>query len=162
MRDDMTGFNAVSWRKMLDKFEQGWSISHAAKSAKLDPYKVRRWLKMGQREVRTAAADFYEDYLTACQIRKDWLVDQLVHVHGKKSYQAIVKVLMAEFPEYRDRARLSADAQAQVDKATVEKAQAEVAWMRARTEAFKGGKLDQRALAALLTAGASKDAPTVN
>ena len=137
----MNGYNAKVWKQLLDAFENGDSISAAARKVGKDPRTIKRWLKLGEEGVSQPAMDLYADYLIAREVRKDWLTDQLVHVHGKKSYQAIVQVLKAEFAEYRDRARLSKEAQAQVDEAKVSKAQAEVEWIKARTQALKKGGL---------------------
>lgn len=133
---------------VVDGLTRGLTRRNVSDTLGLGKNTIGRWIKRGL-EGDDGFVAFSERCVQAEKQAQGALIDMITH-QGPKDWRAAAWLLERRFDEFKLRSRTSADAQAELDRLNIDKAQAELVYTEAKTKALNRGSLTPEQILELL------------
>ena len=122
---------------------RGYTANLICKTVGICTSSLRAWLADGQRDdAHPAIQEFSLRYDLAKHAGQREMLDSLLE-HGKKDWRATAWVLERTLDEFKVKARMSQAARERLDEIVIEKCEAELEYVRAKTLALKDGVVSE-------------------
>ena len=133
---------------VVDGLTKGLTKRNISETLGLGKNTISVWLKAGQ-EGDPAFVSFADRCAQAEKQAQGSLI-AMISEQGHKDWRAAAWLLERRFDAFKLRSRTSADAQAELDRLNIEKAQAELVYTEAKTKALNRGSLTPEQILELL------------
>jgi transposase len=133
---------------IVEAMSKGLTRRNISETLGLGKNTVSTWLKSGL-EGDPIFAEFADRCAQAEKQAQGSLI-AMISEQGHKDWRAAAWLLERRFDQFKLRSRTSADAQAELDRLNIEKAQAELTYTEAKTKALNRGSLTPEQILELL------------
>jgi hypothetical protein len=135
---------------LIKGFESGHTRTSVCKKVGIKVQTLTNWLKDPDK------ADFADAVMRAEGQGTIQLVEQ-VKFHGQKDWRASAWILEHTRPEFMKNARISNEHRLRLDQLAIEKLQADIDYVKAKTEALKGTDLSTEEIRQILVSSDRRD-----
>ena len=143
--------------KMMQGLRKGYTRKIVCQAVGVSPRTMRVWMN-GSAE-KPLKDGFLEKVLEAESHGQSFLVDQITF-HGEKDWRANAWLLERTKPEFSARSKTSQATQDKLDELAVQKAEAEVDHVRAKTEALRKNAISPDQILELLEDARTTKSPS--
>lgn len=119
---------------VIEAVRRGHTVDVASAMAEIPASTVRGWLHKGRDEpADNVYGKFYMEYRRAEGVAQEILIDKIVE-SGRNDWRSFAWLLARRYSDWSDTVRPSVDQQREMHHLKVEKARAEIAYIKARTD----------------------------
>jgi len=134
--------------KIVDGLKKGHTQTNICKMMGLGDNAIRRWRKKDKSGDERYAG--FDARIKAAEEEAQGTLIDCITVHSQDDWRAAAWLLERRWDEFKLRAKTSKEAQAELDRLSIEKAQAEVTYTEAKTKALNRGSLSPEQILELL------------
>ena len=123
--------------------KRGFTLQMIADAVGISKSSLKSWASQGKSTTaHESLQEFSYRYEAARSAARGDMLEQLIE-HGQKDWRALAWALERTTDEFKMKYRMSQAAQERIDELTIEKAEAELEYVRAKTNSLKDGVVSE-------------------